>query len=294
MIVDCHTHIWASADQLGAGAREHLRRQGMADERGATVGELLDASQCVDKTLILGYRCAQLGADIPNDSIAGAVARHPDRLIGIAGVDPAADGVSDAKRWLEHPAFRGITVGPASQGFHPSDSRAMKIYALAEEKRAAVFFNQGAYFPSQGRMEYARPFLLDEIAREFPSLTIVITSLGYPWVDEGIALLSKHPRVFGDVAGLVRRPWQAYSALVLAHQFRVMDKVLFASDFPYGTAADAIQNIYRLHEITQGTNLPGVPREELRSVVERDALSALEIARPGEEPQASRDEDEDL
>jgi predicted TIM-barrel fold metal-dependent hydrolase len=158
----------------------------------------------------------------------------------------------------------------------------MAVYELAARKSAPLFFCQSTHFQTQGRMEYARPSLLDEIAREYPNLTIVISSLGHPWIEEGIALMGKHPHVYGDIAGLIRRPWQAYNALVLAHQYHVMDKVLFGSDFPYCTAAKAIEGVYRLHEVTQGTNLPSVPRETLRSMVERDALTALAIARPGE------------
>jgi hypothetical protein len=147
-------------------------------------------------------------------------------------------------------------------------------------------------------MGHARPLLLDEIAQDYPSLTIVISGLGHPWVEEGIALVGKHSRVYGDVAGLIRRPWQAYNALVLAHQFNVMDKVLFGSDFPYSTAAEAIKSVYRLHEVTQGTNLPSVPRETLRGMIERDALTALGIARPGEveaaQAAAEGEEDEEM
>jgi len=82
------------------------------------------------------------------------------------------------------------------------------------------------------------------------------------------------------MAALIRRPWQAYNALVLAHQFNVVDKVLFGSDFPFFTAADAIESVYRLHEVTQGTNLPSVPRETLRSMIERDSLAELGIQPP--------------
>ena len=194
-------------------------------------------------------------------------------------------------RCLDRPEFRGITLSPATQNIHPCDSRAMRIYELAAERRVPVFFCQSTHFPAQGRMEYARPSLLDEIAREYPELVIVISSMGHPWIEEGIALIGKHPRVFGDIAGLVHRPWQAYNALVLAHQFNVMDKVLFGSDFPYFPAAEAIKSIYRMNEVTQGTNLPSVPREALRGVVERDALTALGIARAGEAP-PSEEEDE--
>ncbi len=298
MIVDCHTHIWSDSSQLGDGADEYLRREGGSESISADAAEHAAASQCVDKCLVFGYRSALLGAAVDNDFIARHVSRHSSRMVGVAAVDPTeADAVETASELLERSEFRGLTISPATQDFHPADSRAMEIYELAAEKRCPVFIHQSTHLPAAGRMEHARPFLLDEIARTYPTLTIVLSALGHPWVEEGIALLGKHPRVFADVAGLIRRPWQAYNALVLAHQFNVMDKVLFGSDFPYGTAAEAIKTVYRLHEVTQGTNLPSVPREMLRSMVERDALAALGIARPGEEPPAEavdafEDEDE--
>ena len=282
MIVDCHTHIWAETGQLGGGAKEFLRRQSGQEGLSADPSEHEQASKCVDKTLVLGFHSAHLGAAVPNDFVADYVARHRDTMIGVAAVDPTEDGAADLDAILERDEFRGLTISPATQNFHPADSRAMKLYEFAAQQGIPLFIHQGTHFPTRGRMEYARPLLLDEIAREFADLTMVISSLGHPWIEEGIALVGKHPRVFADIAGLVRRPWQAYNALVLAHQFNVMDKVLFGSDFPYFTAAQAIESVYRLHEVTQGTNLPSVPREVLRSMVERDALRELGIALPGE------------
>jgi len=283
MIVDCHTHIWASLDQLGAGAGEYLLRQCGQEDVPAAAAEHARAAECVDKSLVFGFRSVDLGASVPNDYVAQHVARHPAKMIGVAAVDPAdPDAPDEAERCLGRSEFRGLTLSPATQSVHPCDSRAMVIYELASRRGVPVFFCQSTHFPAQGRMEYARPSLLDEIAREFPELVIVVSSMGHPWIEEGIALIGKHPRVFGDIAGLVHRPWQAYNALVLAHQFNVMDKILFGSDFPYFTAAEAIKSIYRMNEVTQGTNLPSVPREALRGVVERDSLTALGIARAGE------------
>lgn len=292
MIIDCHTHIWTNIDQLGAGAGEYLRRQCGQDLVPAGATEHASAAECVDRSLVFGFRSMDLGASVPNDYIAQYAARNPSKVIGVAAIDPADPGADEeARQCLDRPEFRGLTISPATQGVHPCDSRATGIYELAAERGVPVFICQSTHFPAQGHMEYARPVLLDEIAREFPDLVIVISSMGHPWIEEGIALIGKHARVFGDIAGLVHRPWQAYNALVLAHQFNVMDKVLFGSDFPYFTAAEAIKSIYRMNEVTQGTNLPSVPREALRGVVERDALSALGIARPGERL-APDDEDE--
>ncbi|MDY6913350.1 MAG: amidohydrolase family protein [Planctomycetota bacterium] len=281
MIVDCHTRVWANTEQLGNGAPTYLRRQGRRKGVSAGTDEHLAAAECVDKSLVMGFRSVSLGADVPNDFLADYVSSHGDKMVGIAAVDPTEpDAVDEAAKLLDGGVFQGLTISPSSQNFHPSDSRAVRLYEWAERRDVPLFIHQGTHFPMQGRMEYARPMLLDEVAREYPKLTMVISCLGHPWVAEGISLVGKHPRVFADVAGLLRRPWQAYNAMVLAHQFNVIDKLLFGSDFPYATAAQAIETVYRLHEVTQGTNLPGVPRELLRSVVERDAMNVLGIAQP--------------
>jgi hypothetical protein len=302
MIIDCHTHVWTHPAQLGADVEEYLRRETGGENIQGGPAEHERASRCTDKTLVLGCCRAETDTVEPNEVVAEYVAAHPDRMIGVAAIDPTdPDAARLGEQLLERPVFRGLTISPAGQDFHPADSRAMAVYELANERGVPVFLQQGTHFHPRSRMEYARPLLLDEIAREYPDLTLVIASMGHPWIEEGIALIGKHPRVFADIAGLLRRSWQAYNAMVLAHQFNVTDKILFGSDFPFYNAADAIKSVYRMHEMTQGTNLPIVPREKLRSIVERDAIAALGIARPGDriaEPAASEadgeEDEEDL
>jgi hypothetical protein len=109
-------------------------------------------------------------------------------------------------------------------------------------------------------------------------LRIILAQLGQPWVDETISLLGKHQNIYADVSGLLRRPWQAYNALVCAYQSGVIDKLLFGSDFPYTDAAECIEALYSLNQIAHGTNLPVVPREALRGIVERDTLTLLGLS----------------
>jgi predicted TIM-barrel fold metal-dependent hydrolase len=99
--------------------------------------------------------------------------------------------------------------------------------------------------------------------------------MGQPWIDETIVMLGKHSHVFADVSGLLSRPWQTYNALVNANQYGVIEKLLFGSDFPYTNATECIETLYSLNQMAQGTNLPLVPRESLRGIVERDAISLL-------------------
>ena len=295
MIVDSCTHIWTAPEQLGLGAEAYLRRWGGPVEIHGSPADHSQASRCVQKTLVLAFRSAMLKAEVPNDLVAEYVARDGQTRIGVAAVDPTQKGAAAlAGACLARREFRGLTMSPSAQGFHPSDTRAMGVYEAAAEARAPIFICPGPGFPLLGKLEYARPALLDEIASEFPQLTIVVCGMGWPHVEECVALLAKQPRVFADVSLLAGRPWIAYNALVLAHQFQVTDKILMASGFPVQTPAGAIEGFYRLGELTAGTNLPTVPREVLRGIVERDALGALGIARAGESspPRPTTDEDD--
>ncbi len=238
-----------------------------------------EQSAAVDKSIVLGFKSRYMRAEIPNVYVADYVKRFPQKLIGFAGIDPtepqAVEEVQIARSELQ---LRGITISPANQDFHPSDTRAMEVYAECEKLGMPVISHSGNQFTQGSKLEYARPYLFDEVARTFPNLRIVISQLGQPWVDETICLLGKHPNVYADVSGLLSRPWQAYNALVSAYQYGVIDKLLFGSDFPYTSATECIEALYSINQIAQGTNLPLVPRESLRGIVERDALSLLGLA----------------
>lgn len=290
MIVDCHTHIWQSPDQLGQMdlgdvPRPNRPRSSRILQQGRSLWRSIPAadpdhhwaqSGAVDKSFVLGFKSRYMNAEIPNRLVSDYCSRNPEKLIGFAGIDPtepsSATEVKIAKADLR---LRGITMSPANQDFHPSDSRAMRVYAEAEELGMPILFHPAGQFTEASKLEFARPYLLDEVARTFPKLRIIIAQLGQPWIDETIVLLGKHNNVFADVAGLLSRPWQAFNAMVNAHQYGVMDKLLFGSDFPYTNATECIESLYSLNQIAQGTNLPLVPREALRGIVERDALSLL-------------------
>lgn len=287
MIIDCHTHIWQSPDQLGDGALAELSRptliagQKMRLLPQADTANHLLASEPVDRSFVLGFSSKYLGAQIPNEYIADYCREHADRMIGFAGIDPTQpDALDQVMHVTQELGLKGLTICPAAQDFHPSDTRAMAIYERAAALHLPIIFYPGTHLSPKTKMEYARPFLLDEVARCFPNLKIVVGHLGYPWVDETLMLLGKHQNVYSDLSGLMRRPWVAYDALVRAYQFQVIDKLLFGSDFPFTTAGECIETIYTINQTTMGTNMPTIPREYLRGIVERDVLGLLGIQMP--------------
>ena len=293
MIVDCHTHIWQSPEQLGQLdlgdiCRSIGKRTSRFSPAGKSQWRSLPAadpdhhwaqSAVVDKSIVLGFKSKYLQAEIPNSYVAEYVNRFPQKLIGFAGIDPTErSAIEELHAARDHLQLRGITLSPANQDFHPCDSRAMRLYAEAEKLGMPILIHPVGQFTEQSKLEFARPALFDEVARTFPRLRIVIAQLGQPWLEETICLLGKHSNVFADVSGLLSRPWHAYNALVAAYESQVIEKLLFGSDFPYTSITECIEALYSINQLAQGTNMPVVPREALRGIVERDALGLLGIA----------------
>lgn len=285
MIVDCHTHIWDAPAQLGTSINDSDRltfgsTAGRENELPvATTDRHFDACEHVDVTIVAGFKSRYLGAEIANEQVAAYVRQHPDRLVGFAGIDP-----SDSKAAVEalgqahgELGMVGAAVAPAAQDFHPSDSKAMLVYQTAAELGMPILFHTGIRQCRATKLEFARPLLLDEVAREIPELRLLVAQVGWPWVSETLALLAKHPNVYAEISGILQQPWRAYQMLLEAYQSGVMHKLLFGSGFPFAIAAHCIEAIYDINHICRGTNLPAIPGEELRRMVERNSLDLLGI-----------------
>lgn len=293
MTTDLHTRLWTSTEQFGPPVAEQMRRRRIDpwDDHSADHDDHTEAMAPVGCAVLLGFESKLLGGSIPHEQVAGYVERAPDRRLGFGGIDPKAD--LDPTASLEQAlslGLVGVTVNPAAAGFHPSDTRAMALFEACQHHGVPVLIECGTVFAREARMEFARPVLLDEVIREFPDLRLVLGTFGDPWVDEGVALLAKHPNVYADISGFTARPWQLFHALLTAHQLGAMSQVLFGSNFPFVTPEQAIKTIYSVNTLTQGTHLPSVPREQLRSVVERDTVQVLGLKPKAAGPPASEDE----
>ncbi len=282
MIVDLNTRIWDSIHHLGDPIAEAFRRRRAEPWQDSTASAETHARamEPVAYAAILGFESALLDGSLDAEHVAKAVQTNPHKYVGFVGIDPTlGKPVKKLEKALDL-GLVGAVISPAAAGFHPADTRAMELCEACEDRKVPVLVECGATLAPGVKLEFAQPFLLDEVARAFPDLKIVLTSFGQPWIDQSVTLLAKHPNVYADVSGLVVRSWQLYNALVHAYQTDVMGQVLFGSGFPLCEPERAIVTLYSVNTTSQGTPLPSVPREQLRSVVERDTLATLGIPKP--------------
>jgi predicted TIM-barrel fold metal-dependent hydrolase len=140
-----------------------------------------------------------------------------------------------------------------------------------------MLIHQGTTFVRFGPLIHARPILIDEIARLFPNLKIVIAHIGHPWIEETVAVIRKHPNVYADISALHPRPWQFYQALLCAVEYRADRKLLLGSDYPFFTPLDTIQALRNVNGVLGNTHLPRIPESVVEGIINRPSLELLGI-----------------
>jgi len=258
MIVDCHTHINSAADEL-------------------EVSEHLAAAETVHVCIVLAT--AKDSSEEVNKNLSEYVNKHKEKMVGFALVEPTKDKVSvkNLTPITEKLGLEGTVLYCSSFGFHPTHSRAMRFYESAEELELPVFFHNSPAHGPKAVLDYAQPFLLDEVARTFGALKIIIGTMGMPFVEQTLSMVAKHEHVYADLTIRPSNIWQVYNIVVAAQEYGVMDKLLFGSGFPFGNAGECIETLLGFNKLLADTNLPTVPRGNIRSIIERDTLEVLGI-----------------
>ena len=153
----------------------------------------------------------------------------------------------------------------------------MRFYESAQELGLAVFFHNSGHSEPEAVLDYAQPYLLDEVARTFPALKMVVGAMGMPFLEQTLCLVAKHKNVYADLTISPSSVWQVYNVVVAAHEHGVMDKLLFGSGFPSGKAGECMETLLGFNKLLGDTNLPTVPRGDIRNIIERDTLKLLGI-----------------
>ncbi len=258
MIVDCHTHINCAAENVEAS--EHLA-----------------AAETVDACIVLAT--AEGASQEVNKKLSEYVSKHKEKMVGFAVVEPTKNktNVKNLALITDKLQLKGTVLYCSSCGFHPAHSRAMRFYESAQELGLPVFFHNGGPLKSEAVLDYAQPYLLDEVAREFSALKIIIGTMGIPFVEQTLSMVAKHKNVYADLTIRPSNIWQVYNMVAAAHECGVMDKLLFGSGFPFGKAGECMETLLGFNKLLADTNLPTVPRGNIRNIIERDTLEILGI-----------------
>jgi len=200
---------------------------------------------CVPALKQAFYRKNKMGADFSYEEIAELVRAYPDRIVGLAGINPfeRMEGVRKLEHAVRVYGFRGAHIHPYGFGLPLNAAEWYPFYAKCVELDIPIVIQTGhsaEFMPSA----CGRPILLDDVALYFPELRLVAAHTGWPWVEELIALAWKHPNVYIAVSGHAPKYWD--KSLVHFLNSRGIGKVMWGTDYPLILHEESLTQIEQL------------------------------------------------
>lgn len=207
------------------------------------------------------------------DSTNAFTARYaqadPERLLAYGGVHPrfTKDPAGDVDRLLDlgvrllkiHPPHQLFPANAYTQGLEALGA----IYRRCEERGLPVMVHTGTSIFPGARCKYGNPMELDDVAIDFPELSIVMAHGGRPFsMDEAFFILRRHRNVWLDVSGIPPAKLLNY----FPRLGEIADRVLWGTDWPSPGVKDLRQNI------DQFLDLP-LTATDRKAILETNALA---------------------
>ena len=175
-----------------------------------------------------------------NDYVKGMQARHPKRIIQSWGaVDPLKGeaAIAEAKHAIQDLGMLGFHFHPIIGHFAVNERQLYPLWETINALKVPVMIDVGTTGMGAGmpgglgaKLRHAHPAAIDELAADFPDLTIIAAHPGWPWVDEMTAVALHKGNVFWEMSGWAPKYFPAQ--LKLDIRARLADKVMFGSDYP--------------------------------------------------------------
>ncbi|MDP2919746.1 MAG: amidohydrolase family protein [Dehalococcoidia bacterium] len=279
MIIDVHYHFMrlpadeATARTMLSHLLDDAARTGYSkpiDQVLPAYRDLMDDTEC-DK---LVRRMAADGIDITvvcvvdntamgladervlriNELCANAVAKHPGKLIALAGIDPRRPNAPALlRKCLTEYKMGGLKWHP-DNGYYPNSKEAYAVLEVLNEFGLPLLTHCSPLPGSKAK--FAHPIHLDDIAADFPRLEIIAAHMGHLWWHDWAALAQFKPNISGDMA-----MWQliavARPAIFRRYLREIIDnigphQILWATDGPvFEPLVSARQFIGIMKSLTQ-------------------------------------------
>lgn len=274
-MIDVHTHCH-QPQHRGTGWADYAARA-YGDREWSYTPETFSQTMHeggVSTAIVFGVTAKAADLDTPNDFVEDFCARADVETVPFMALDLSDSGWEKSFDDGVRRGFQGVKLYPTSGLFDPSDTVHDRFYERATDLGLVLIWHQGATPNPQGSLAFSVPLKIDEVARRHPALTQVIAHMAHPWQREAIIVVRKNPRVFTDVSAAWARPFDGYAALVRAQEWGVVDKLLFGSDYPHWTPADAVSGLRSL-AARRPTDMPHIETATIDHLIESDHLSTL-------------------
>lgn len=259
MVTDCHIHI-QPVEMFKPAALEVMKRaRGSYDDvleycrnPKALLGYL--DSIGVERAVLINYVAPEVMGFTPdvNTWVSDYCKENPKRLIPCGSIHPRhTRDVERDMQELVRLGIRLIKIHPPHQLLFPNDYlngvRELEIiYSMAQNAGIPVMFHTGTSIFPNARNKYGDPIYLDDVAVDFPKLTILMAHGGRPlWMNTAFFLLRRHRNIYLDISGIPPKSLLEY----FPRLEEIADRTLFGTDFPSPGVPDIQRNLAQVRSL---------------------------------------------
>jgi uncharacterized protein len=150
-------------------------------------------------------------------------------------------------------------------------------YRLAEKYGVPVVFHTGDTYSLRGKLKYADPLTIDEVAVDHPKVTFVIAHCGNPWIESAAEVAYKNPNVYldgsafmiGDLGRLSQEQADQSVVKPVSWVFSFLEdpsKLMFGTDWPL-THIKSYVDVFKR----------AIPREHWKAVFHDNAVRVFKL-----------------
>ena len=159
----------------------------------------------------------------------------PSRLIAFGSVNPrfTTDVAGETARVIDAGA-KALKVHPPHQLFRANADQdtlpgLADLYRVAEQAGIPVTIHTGTSVFPGARSRFGDPMDVDDVAIDFPKLTILLAHGGRPlWMEAAFFLVRRHPNVHLEVSGIPPAKLLEYFPRLES----IADKTIWGTDWP--------------------------------------------------------------
>jgi uncharacterized protein len=286
-LIDAHVHA-ARLPTLKRSWREWAARYGspslleLYDEEGTLVPEHFDkymAEEGVDIAILFCEYSPKATGIQPVEDLSPILSHNPDRFRLMANLNPHLHYplVDELERQISLGAV-GLKLHPVHGSFASNDRMLYPVYAYCEAESFPLVFHCGtSVFPGSTN-RYADPALVEDVARDFPDLTIVLAHGGRGWWYDAAAFMTlMRENVWIEISGL---PPQKLPDYYKNYDFeRLAQKMIFGTDWPGVPGSKA--NALALFDL-------GLAHDTLEKIFYKNALRVYRLNKEGIQEASAR------
>ena len=251
-VIDSHIHIQPFHMMKPEVQRTFWMKKDRAEFEGyaADAGKLLRRMDAdgIERVGLINYVSPDLMGftDEANEWMIRYASADPERLIAFGSVNPRFTAqVGPAVDRVLDKGVRALKVHPPHQRFRANAYQdalpgLAELYERAQARSIPVTIHTGTSVFPGARSRLGDPMDVDDVAIDFPKLTILLAHGGRPlWMEAAFFVVRRHPNVMLELSGIPPSKLLEY----FPRLEEIADKAVWGTDWPSPGVASMRTNV---------------------------------------------------